>query len=148
MNKKKVFIILMLCAFVVACEKFRPSDPATSISRLGGTKSHNNGQNCMNCHYQGGGGPGWFTLAGSVFGNFEGATIELYSDFTTTELVKVIQVDALGNAYTTEPINYTADGLVVGVRDANGDINFMGDKLFHGQCNLCHGTVIEPRIEI
>ena len=102
----------------------------------------------MNCHYQAGNGEGWFTVGGSIYGNYRNGFVDIYSDQTLNELLLSIEIDQLGNFYTTEPIDFPTEGLVVGVRDAQGNVEFMSDPLPHGQCNLCHGTVIEPQIEI
>ena len=101
----------------------------------------------MDCHYtEGGGAEGIFTAAGTIYGNTKNSNIELYNS-ETGALVRSIEVDKKGNGYTTEDINF-GKGLKVGVRDGNGAIEFMDDKIYTGQCNSCHGTGIEEDINL
>jgi len=143
---KKLFIILGILFFVVACQKFRPPENDTVISEHDEDESHETGANCMNCHNSAGYGEGFFTVAGSMYGNTINADVEVYSDMDEPPILTVA-VDRLGNAYTTEAIDF-GDGLYVAVRSADGEREWMEDKIYNGQCNMCHGTSIEERIEI
>tara|TARA_B110000305_G_C19192956_1_gene517480 strand:- start:248 stop:685 length:438 start_codon:yes stop_codon:yes gene_type:complete len=143
---KKLFVFMSLVMFIVACQKFEIQELETLISTHDEDESHHYGENCMNCHYSAGRSEGVFTVGGSVSGNFKNATMEFYKDGIVKAVHKV-EVDKLGNAYTTEDIDFS-EGLSVGVRNRNGKIEFMDDKIFNGQCNLCHGTKIEEVIEI
>ncbi len=98
----------------------------------------------MDCHYSAGYAEGIFTVAGSAVGNYQNSNIELYNDQSV--LVKTIQVDELGNFYTPDDVDFSK-GLHVGIRSQNGEFEEMDDKIFHGQCSLCHGTPIEEAIE-
>lgn len=131
---------------VVACQKFYPPQPETSISTYDEDESHEKGNNCMSCHYSAGYAEGIFTLAGSMYGNTNQADVELYTNMDEAPIMTV-QIDRLGNAYTTEPLDFT-HGLYVAVKLSNGEREWMEDKIFNGSCNLCHGTNIEEPIEL
>ncbi len=143
---KKVFVIVCIGLLISACEKFRAPKNTTVISTHDSDESHEKGNNCMSCHYSAGYGDGFFTVAGSIYGNTSNADLELYES-PNGDPILTVAIDQLGNAYTTEAIDF-GDGLYVAVVDAGGDREWMEDKLFNGQCNLCHGTSIEERIEI
>ncbi len=145
---KKSFVLISILILVAACEKFSKIEIKTQISEHGSDESHFNGRNCMNCHYtEGQNSEGVYTLAGSMYGNTDNATVELYETTSSAEPFKIIEIDALGNAYTTEEIDF-GDGIYVAVRSESGNVSFMEDKLFNGQCNLCHGTNVQEIIEI
>ena len=141
---RSTITLISACLLVVACQKFYPPDNNQQISKHNEDESHNNGQNCMNCHYQAGNGEGWFSVGGTAYGNYQSGYVDLYTDQSLRTLVMSLEIDQLGNFYTTEAIDVTSEGLVVGVRDAQGNVELMNDPIEHGQCNLCHGTVIEP----
>ena len=112
------------------------------VSYQGGTESHNWGTDCMDCHRRGGPGEGWFTVAGSVskLGTNEpypNIIVELWETPGVGQPVAVIEVDALGNFYTTEPVNW-GDGLYPAVVNGNGERIFMQYKTMIGACNSCH----------
>ncbi len=115
------------------------------------SESHNWGYNCMECHRRGGPGEGWYTVAGSVadtslrhpLGN---VTIELWEEVGVGEPVAVIEVDALGNFYTTEPIDWKL-GLVPVVVSSDGQKRLvMPFATRNGACNSCHFTNWAPPI--
>ena len=143
---KPVLIIIICSIFIFSCKKFERPENDQATSTYEQDESHYKGQNCMDCHYSEGNGEGWFSVAGSAFGNTKFADIELYLDTSSSEILK-IQFDQLGNAYTTEKVDFS-NGLFAATRSANGELNFMEDKIFNGQCNLCHGTSIEGQLEI
>lgn len=97
----------------------------------------------MSCHVSGGSGKGWFTTAGTVYDStqtsvYPNSTVKFYSGSNATgSLIAIIQVDQLGNFYTTENINY-GDGLYVAVEGSEASINMIS-KVTSGQCNSCHG---------
>lgn len=133
-----IFLILI---FVLSCDRFYFPENDTKISEFGEDNSHYYGRNCMDCHYSAGPGEGWFTVAGSAEGNTNGAVIEIYKNENDPPIL-VVEFDKLSNAYTTEPIDFTG-GLWVGLRSKSGELEMMDDKLFVGQCNLCHGATEE-----
>ncbi len=135
-----VFLVSVLIAFV-SCKKENVNE--TLISSNNENESHNSGNNCMNCHISGGQGSGWFTIAGTVYDSLQASTypnveVKLYTgqNGTGTE-IKTIQVDGLGNFYTTEEITF-GDGLYVAVIGTSATM-FMNSKVQNGQCNSCHG---------
>jgi mono/diheme cytochrome c family protein len=97
-----------------------------------------NGDNCMNCHYTEGRGEGWFSAAGSVTGNSTAGMVYLYQEFGQAPVAS-IQVDAVGNFYTTETIDFS-NGLRPALVNDQGVEQQMTGKIYSGQCNLCHGV--------
>lgn len=141
-------LALLLCGTVIfGCQKFQKPELDTLISTHGDDESHNNGQNCMDCHYSEGWAEGVFTLAGTCTGNTNNATFILSMNPNGSNPILEVEVDQLGNAYTTEGIDF-AGGLYTGVRSANGQLDMMEDPILHGQCNLCHGTALEGLINV
>jgi hypothetical protein len=136
-----VFILTSLL-IISSCEKENENE--TNISTYGSQKSHNMGQNCMNCHKSGGPGEGWFQAAGTVYdstGNatYPNATVKLYSGPNGTGNLKyTIQADGKGNFYTTESIDFSG-GLYPAVSGTQGT-QYMGSSISMGQCNSCHGN--------
>jgi cytochrome c553 len=145
MKIKIVLGIACIVASLIAtqsCKKNNSSE--TNISATGGNKSHNMGQNCMNCHKSGGQGEGWFNLAGTVYtssmsSTFSNAIVKLYTGPNATGTLKyTINGDAKGNFYTTETIDFGA-GLYPVVQGTNST-NKMSSAIITGQCNSCHGV--------
>ena len=132
-----LFIITLISILFYGCEKFDESENKNKISRYDSSESHEDGTNCMSCHYTEGKGEGWFTLNG----NFQKSTVELTKQKDSVSLIKV-EVDRLGNFYTTKAIDFT-NGLYTGVRSSSGIIVYKEEKIFSGQCNLCHGTNVK-----
>lgn len=136
-----VFILTSLL-IISSCEKENENE--TNISTYGSQKSHNMGQNCMNCHKSGGPGEGWFQAAGTVYdstGNatYPNATVKLYSGPNGTGNLKyTIQADGKGNFYTTESIDFSG-GLYPAVSGTQGT-QYMGSSISMGHCNSCHGN--------
>lgn len=126
--------------FVSSCEK----ENEVNISAYNSTKSHNMGQNCMNCHKQGGRGEGWFQVAGTVYDStqtstYKNATVHLYTLPNGGGSLKyVIEVDGKGNFYTTNTIDFSTPlyPVVVG----NLATKMMSSSITSGQCNSCHGV--------
>lgn len=117
---------------------------ATNISKHNGNESHNMGQNCMNCHKDGGQGEGCFNVAGTVYDSMQSATaangtIRLYTQPNGGGTLRAtIEVDKLGNFHTTDNVDF-AGGLYPTVQGANGNIKYMSSPVTTGQCNSCHG---------
>ncbi len=143
---KRVSTLAFLILSIVACQKYATPDIKTLISSHDEDESHNKGQNCMDCHYSAGNAEGIFTLAGSAYGNTNNGFFELYEN-QSNEPIMTIPIDRLGNAYTTEAIDF-GNGLWVATRSSNGEVEFMDDRITSGQCNLCHGTGIEENIDM
>lgn len=101
----------------------------------------------MNCHYREGPGEGWFTVAGSVYGNYQDHIVRIY-DAESFDLIKSVAIDQLGNLYTTEDVNLK-NGITVDIINGNGQVvKVMSTVVTTGQCNLCHDGQFEDLIEI
>ena len=136
--------MIILCT----CQKFSTVERETLISKHDEDESHYKGINCMDCHYtEGNDAEGIYTIAGSAYGNTDNGFVEFYTNTTDTP-IKTIQIDKLGNFYTTEEDISFQEGLYVAVVNKNNKREFMDDKILNGQCNLCHGTGIKDRIEM
>lgn len=143
---KKYFFSVALCAgfgvllFTQACSKKNE----TNISSQNSSKSHNMGQNCMNCHKSGGDGEGWFTVAGTAYDSagtntYSNVTVKLYTGPNGTGTLKyTIDGDKLGNFYTTNATDF-GSGLYPAVQ-GNNSTKYMSTSIPHGQCNSCHGV--------
>ena len=128
---------------------------ATGKSTIGSTKSHNNGKNCLDCHKTGGDAEaisegGVFSVAGSVYNtdktsaNINGY-IYLYTQANGQgELKYTIEVDALGNFYTTDSLSLS--GLYPAHKNKAGNIMYMSTTITEGACNACHNGSGTPRI--
>jgi len=147
--KSKTFIGILVVFSVLlfiflSCKKEKETESETSYSVYGSSKSHNNGQNCMNCHKQNGSGEGLFIIAGTVYDSlktfpYPNTTVKLYTGPNETGTLKyTIQVDASGNFYTTENIDF-GSGLFPAVL-GNNAVEYMYSVVTMGQCNSCHGV--------
>lgn len=140
----KSIALVILVLSLLACKKEKSE---SKISYYNGTESHNIGQNCMNCHDQGGEGEYLFSIAGTVYDSslvntYPNATLKLFTGSNGTgELKYTIQVDALGNFYSTELINFD-NGLYASIEGSLQAKNMM-TVLNSGQCNSCHGVSID-----
>ncbi|NRA12029.1 MAG: hypothetical protein HRT57_08770 [Crocinitomicaceae bacterium] len=143
-----LFICTVIGLTLVRCDKWIKPENKTQISTHGDDESIDddhmfNGENCMNCHYSEGRGEGWFSAAGTVIGNNNNmGTINLYQNFGQAPVAS-IEVDAVGNFYTTETVDFT-NGLNVSIVDDQGIELQMSGKIYSGQCNLCHGIITNP----
>lgn len=141
------FVTLMIVA--QSCEKGGENE--TKISQHNETESHNNGQNCMNCHKSGGQGEGHFNVAGSVYDSLlvahkPNGTIKLYTGPDGTGALKyTIEVDGKGNFYTTDAIDFGSGGLYPSIVGTSGQQRFMSSATVTGACNSCH-NISEAKI--
>ena len=134
-------ILIALFGLVLfACEK--PSNKI-NISRNGENNSHFSGRNCMSCHYTEGEGEGWFYVGGTIHGNYNGGKIVLFPEGFENAPSDSIEIDDLGNVFTTEFIDFSK-GMNVAVINSNGDSLKMPAEIPVGQCNMCHGKTVEP----
>lgn len=153
MKSKRIFISSFIAAAAMisvmqSCDDAKKGQCGnTNISASGENESHNNGQNCMSCHVSGGKGDGCFIAAGSVY-NSAGSSpvgsgvVRLYTGPNGTGTVAAeIAVDAKGNFYTTESINFGSTGLYPSYTNSTGQTKYMGSFTGNGQCNSCHGVV-------
>jgi len=134
-----VFITL----FLAACgDENEDEDDDTYTSINGGQSSHNTGQNCLRCHNAG--GEPVFTVAGTVYQKQDltsplpNVKIEFHSGPNASgNLIHTIEVDALGNFYTTNAISW-GSGLYVSVTGTT--TTSMSFTITEGQCGRCHGV--------
>ena len=146
MVKKKIIqttllIILPLIA-IISCN--HADQLVQNNSEYGDDESHNMGENCMNCHKQGGEGDGWFYIAGTAYTN-NGANpakdvkVIMFTEPNGQGIVKkIIEGDKLGNFYTTDITGF-GSGLFPAVV-YNNDTTFMSSSTTNGSCNSCHGN--------
>ncbi len=143
MKFNHLIIALISFTLITACEN--DDENETLISRNNTDESHYFGQNCMNCHLQGGSGEGWFTFAGSLYDNSKNNPYPNGLVKITTEpngagtQVKTIEIDSKGNFYTTEIIDF-GNNLYLGVFGRDGEQIYKSSKITSGSCNSCHGN--------
>lgn len=134
-----VFIIALVLMTIQSCNKNE-----TKISQANGTHSHNMGRNCMGCHYSGGEGDGWFTVAGTAYsavdsGLFKNPVMQLWTmPNGRGQIVSTVYGDANGNFYTTAATAF-GTGLYPSVTGSTGT-RYMGTPITQGACNSCHGV--------
>lgn len=134
-------LILLVAAITQSCNK---NENERNVSSNGANKSHNMGQNCMNCHKSGGPGEGIFNVAGTLYDSLQTSTypnanIQLYTGPNGTGTLKyTIQADAKGNFFTTDAIDF-GSGLYPAAVGSLGT-HYMGSAITMGQCSSCHGV--------
>ncbi len=139
-NSLKIIAFIFLGVTFFSCNK----NDETNISSYNGNESHNMGKNCMECHKKGGKGEGRFNAAGTAYDSlgvntYPNTTVKLYTEPNGGGILKhTIQVDALGNFYTTETIEF-GSGLYPSITSKNS-VKYMSSKITNGQCNSCHGV--------
>jgi hypothetical protein len=145
------FIILAsfsaLIMISASCTKENENDSSgeSNISSTGGNKSHNTGQNCMNCHKQGGSGEGNFNAAGTIYNSqmaatYPNAVVKLYTQANGGGTLRAtINGDAKGNFFTTATIDF-AGGLYPAIIGSSGNIKYMNGSITSGACTACHGS--------
>jgi len=137
-----IIFILISSSIFTACED--EDGDEIKISYYDGTESHRAGEDCMNCHNYGGSGEYWFQIAGTVYDStltniYPSATVKLYSEPNGGgELKNTIEVDALGNFYSTEQIDF-GNGLYALVQGDELNKNMLS-AITTGRCNSCHGN--------
>jgi len=104
----------------------------------------------MDCH-QKGATQGGFSVAGSIYHfdavtRYPNGTVYLYSqpkdslgNINDSSKVATIDVDGVGNFYTTHPIDLY-QGLYAIVVSPNNDTASMQGPITNGSCNSCHGN--------
>jgi len=148
MNNMKLLLVGMITimGFVnSSCSDDDESSGESLTSSTNGNKSHNAGQNCMNCHVAGGGGEGTFVVAGTVYNStgqsvYPNAIITLTTGANGTGTLRAtIYCDAKGNFYTTALVDFSG-GLYPAVKNTSGAITYMQSSTTQGACNSCHGS--------
>lgn len=140
----RLFFILIAFSLVTAgCDD---DGTKTLISAYGKTKSHNAGDDCLDCHTKGGEGKGRFNAAGTVYeadliSPFPNTTVHVWSEPEATgDSITVIEVDGKGNFYTTEAIDWTGGRFLTVTSDT--DTMHMTLPTTLGSCNGCHGASV------
>lgn len=147
MNTKILFIVIATIISGLILQSCHKNANETKISIYNENESHKTGKNCMNCHYSGGSGEGWFTIAGTVYDSlktspYPNTTIKLYSGPNETgNLIGTIEADGLGNFYTTKLIDF-GDGIYTSA-SGNSTTKHMLAPITTGQCNGCHGETTD-----
>jgi len=139
-------IVLIGTISVQSCKKEKNGgEEETKISTHGTNKSHNMGQNCMNCHKNGGSGEGIFQVAGTVYDSlktniYPNATVNLYTQPNGGgQLRATVYADSKGNFYTTAAVDFSG-GLYPSVISTSGTTKYMSTSISIGACNSCHGV--------
>ena len=135
-------IVSVSFLLLASCEKKGCGE--TNISSAGQDESHNMGQDCMNCHHDGGNGEGCFIIAGTAYNQssqlYPNVSVKLYTQPNGGgELVLTLTGDENGNFFTTESVNF-AGGLYPAVTGQSGVTSFMSGSVSQGACNSCHGA--------
>ena len=151
-----IFLIVLLQLLLsVGCGSNEDDDDdgGSKISLHNTNDSHNSGQACLNCHNAGGSNQYQFRLAGTVYNLTETAvypntTIFLYTSANAAgSLVATVEVDARGNFYTTQSIDWGNSGLYP-VVESNQGTRFMSTPTSSGNCNGCHNGNNVSRIYV
>jgi len=126
-----------------------------NVSKKGEKRSHNMGKNCMGCHQPHGPGKGLFSVAGTVYGPDNTPLLDGVLELRTLasgggDLVMSVQVDSLGNFFTTEKAPFPDTELFVLVKSADGSLTSeMPFPTLSGACNVCHNeqkrVVLAPK---
>ncbi len=143
------FLLPLLPIALVACGGTSETggNDVVVTSHYGETTSHRAGENCFSCHRQGRDGTGWFTVAGTVYESNLGVvnpdtTVRLFTrPGGTGKLVGTLEVDGLGNFFTTEPIDFSPGlyPVVYGQRE----VHYKALVTWSGECSRCHGVGVE-----
>ena len=137
------FMLTVLSISFFSCEK-EGGCGDTNISASGGNDSHNSGQNCMQCHTNGGKGEGCFSAAGSVYNSalispVNSGKVEFFTQANGAgQLMYTIQLDSYGHFYSTADM--TLVGLFPRVTGPTGTQQSMSTGLSSGKCNTCHNV--------
>lgn len=150
--KQKSITLFAFTLLLISMQSCSTEDEYGSIenSTTGSSESHNAGQNCMNCHKPGGGEAPVWKIAGTIYNEAltatnSNATVKLYTGPDGTGTLKyTIQVDAIGNFYTSSTIDFTG-GLYPSVTGTT-TTSSMSSPITSGACNSCHDGVSRSRI--
>jgi len=145
--KKNIYLLIFISILFstvtfVACDE---DDNEDVISYYDRKESRNMKDNCMTCHKIGGTGKSVFIVAGTVYNDaltetYPNATVKLYSGQNGTgNLLGTIEVDGLGNFYTTNIIDLS-QGVYPTITGTNANTQYMPASTSSGACNSCHGN--------
>jgi hypothetical protein len=152
--KQKSITLFAFTLLLISMQSCSTEDEYGSIenSTIGSSESHNAGQNCMNCHKPGADEAPVFKVAGTIYNEAltatnSNATVKLYTGPDGTGTLKyTLQVDAKGNFYTTENVDFTG-GLYPSVTGSTSTSS-MSSSITTGACNSCHDGVSRSRVWI
>ena len=147
--KKTIYFLFSVSLSWIVCTQYackKEGCGESNISYNNQSKSHNMGQNCMNCHNDGGSGKGCFNIAGTVYSSNSSnttkpnGTIKLYTGPNASGTLKAtIQIDAKGNFHSTDAIDFSSEVYPV-VYGSSGNVQCMPSGTKNGACNSCHGS--------
>ena len=138
----RLSIIILLCTILIWGFSSCTQSSETRISKHYDTQSHNNGRNCMDCHYSGNNNYAW-AVAGSCYdsnfaNHYPNATIKFFTESNGAGLeVASIEVDGKGNFYTTQNVKFGL-GLYPLVIGTTGKKLSMHSMVTSGACGSCH----------
>ncbi|MEI7661811.1 MAG: hypothetical protein WCK34_06430 [Bacteroidota bacterium] len=145
MTKSGIFTLFI--AFVImavaGCKK-NDGGNKTASSSHNSTASKKMGGVCQNCHVSGGSGPGWWTVAGTVYTEdlkafAPNGTIQFFSaNLTDTIPVATLEIDQNGNFYSSSLV-LPVSGVYPQITGTSGNIVMMPQLCTSGNCNYCHG---------
>jgi len=147
MNKKIIILAIFTFGSIVvySCQHIS----GTYISTYGSMAGRNMNGNCMDCHKTGA-TYGGFSIAGTLYRSdsvtrYPNGTIYFYgkprdSTGADSTLIAKVQVDGVGNFYTTHPYDLSL-GVYATVVSAAGDSASMQSPITNGSCNSCHGVI-------
>ncbi|MFM2368873.1 MAG: hypothetical protein RL619_1173 [Bacteroidota bacterium] len=145
-----VFVLIVIVQSCSSPESESDYESSEGFSTSGSRKSHNTGQNCMGCHKPGGGEAPTWRMAGTIFNEtltlpYANAIVKLYTGPNATGTLKyTVNVDALGNFYTSSVIDFTG-GLYPSVSGITGT-NSMSSPITTGSCFSCHDGATRGKI--
>ena len=138
------FILFSFSLFINSCKKNKDKNCKIYNVSSSSKSSHNNGQNCIECHTYGGKGEGCFNVAGSMYNSIDktpmkSGYINLHTEANGKGTLKAkINVDQSGNFYSSDIGDVS--GLFVSITGTKGEVRFMSQPLTTGACTSCHGN--------
>lgn len=138
------FILFSFSLFINSCKKNKDKNCKIYNVSSSSKSSHNNGQNCIECHTYGGKGEGCFNVAGSMYNSIDktpmkSGYINLHTEANGKGTLKAkINVDQSGNFYSSDIGDIS--GLYVSITGTKGEVSYMSQPLTTGACTSCHGN--------
>lgn len=142
----RITVLLALAAIVLLgtrCQHGNCKDG--SPSHHGGSRSHNVGRNCQQCHLADGPGEVCWAIGGTAYDSISGSTlanvtVRFYKSLTDSSAsIFSLDGDDKGNFYTSQDPGLAA-WLYPEVTAANGHTARMTQPINTGACNSCHGV--------
>ena len=146
---KRMFGVIMLCAVASIVIYSCTHVSGTYVSTNGSMAGRSMQGNCMDCHKRGA-TEGGFTIGGSLYQSdsvtrYPNGFVDIYSQLDTlgkavdSSLIAHIEVDGVGNFYTTHDIDLS-QGFYPVVTSSEGYKKTMSTVTTNGACNSCHGV--------